>query len=133
MREQSDMARSERKGLLNHHACKTCQTGKMCKDIERELSRLTGGLFGGVESLRPGIENIASKVEPEDKDDQALLLAAKLKLYALPNIYVDVIVLVCVNNWSFAEVAQQLDIVSRQQARWIYNRGLELLKERGFS
>lgn len=130
MRALTAMARSERKSLLNHRQCRTCQSGRMCKEVERELSRLTVSLR---ESPHAGIENKSQSIEPEDREIQSAVLAAKLKCYALPDIYVDVIIRVCVNNWSFADIASDLNIVSRQQARWIYNRGIALLKERGFT
>lgn len=126
------MARSAHKRMTSHKHCKICQSGRMCKDLESELSRLNSNLQSKSARCFVGIENLSAVVENEDKEAQIAALAEKLKRYALPEIYIDVMIRICIHNWSLAETAEDLHIVSREQVRRIYNKGLELLKERKF-
>lgn len=126
------MARSGGGRIGNHRGCPVCQTGVICKELERELAKCNASQQSKRAIAHIGIENLAIADTSENKEEQLETLADKLRKYALPPIYVDVIIYVCVHNWNFSEIAEALNIVSWQRARTIYNQGIELLRERGY-
>lgn len=102
----------------------------ICQHLEKELASLVSNqsVHGHPVSYIETFRNTVS----ESKEEQSLEMYDKLKAFALPEIYSMVLILRFVNNWSFSEIADELDIPSRQTAHAIYKRGLELLRERGY-
>jgi hypothetical protein len=78
------------------------------------------------------IEVFRNEAEEEDRYEQAIVMANKLKSFALPDLHINIIVFRMVYNWSFGDISRELCIPSRQTAFNIYKRTLELLRERGY-
>lgn len=130
MRAQAMMATAPKK--RTHAHCKACKGGVICPDLQRRLSDLNSNRQSKAAKKRLCIENVPAVSVEESTEDQISDLIEKLKSYALPEIYIEVLIRIAVFKWSFNEAADDLSIVSAYRVRDIYNRGIDLLKERKY-
>lgn len=78
------------------------------------------------------IDSLRNKEISQDREVQRLEMLHKLKEYALPELYRKVLVLRFVQQWTFEDIAEELDIPHKVTAWEIYVKALELLKERKY-
>ena len=78
------------------------------------------------------LDRVVTSTKAETKDEQAANMRAKLKAFALPSIYISVLIRRFVYGWSYDEIATALSIPHRQTVHKIYLRSLELLREREY-
>lgn len=112
--------------------CSICnESKKMCKHLEAELARLIPNqCFHGIPV--DFIDKLRGEEISSDREVQKLEMFSKLKSYSLPEIYANVLVLKFVNQWSFADIALELDMPHKITAWEVYQRALKLLRERGY-
>lgn len=103
----------------------------MCQEMNKTLARLISNTSISAKPVAY-IDQLRGNEEAMDLNIATLNMIDKLKSFALPDIYVAVIVHRFVGNWDYAEIAKELNLVSWQTAMNICNNGLALLKERGY-
>lgn len=121
--------------MSSHKECEQCQQGHMCSDLKRELSKLIGNQSIGRKSNLKStghIDVIAKFVPERDRDEQKQEMVIKLRSYAIPELYIDVLVKRFVCNYNYHEIAQELSILSWQTVKSMLNKAMQLLKERGY-
>lgn len=103
----------------------------MCQEVSRELARLIGNTSIAAKPIAY-IDQLRGDEPAIDLNIAAINMIDKLKAHALSDIYVSVLVRKYAFSWNYAEIAEDLNLVSWQTAMNICQNGLLLLKERGY-
>lgn len=113
------------------HGCQDADI-TICKHLESLLPKSTHLSVGAY--LDRLIENKAIE-EPEVivMTEREAEFRDRLGSYGIEDIRIDVLTLKFVYGLSFAQIAEELHIPSRNTVQYIYNKALNLLRERGFS
>lgn len=113
--------------------CLECKDSnkRICKHLEMQLPKPSGRNVYAV--LLENIDQVADSRDIEEIYEREIEFRNRLRGFGLEEIRVEVVTLRCLYSMSYAIIARELCIPSRQMAYYIFRRSLELLEERGLN
>lgn len=117
--------------LEEHSNCSKCKTGVMCPMLEADLSKLISPISIKAQSISY-IDHMPAVGEEEPWERSMRDLVAKLKSYALPELYIAVMVLREIYNWGLKEISDELNMTGSKAVWYVNKRAKELLRERKY-
>lgn len=114
-----------------HSNCSICLKGRICKELEVELSKMYAHTSVHAHSISY-IDSLREEEKLETLEAKALELLDKLRAHALPDIYIQVLILKFAYDYDHVRIAKELSLPYWQTSKDIYYSAIELLKEIGY-
>lgn len=105
-----------------------------CEHLEKELARVYAKDSVHAETCEyiEAFKEMSETWIEENLNEQAKKIENTLLSFGIELLHRRVIILKTVYDWSFAVIARELGIPSKQTAQYLFKRGCALLKERGY-